>query len=219
MHNEALLQSLPAFDPRPVVLEGQYLRLEPLADRHAVDLFACGKDPAIWKYLPRAPLTSVEDTRNWIAQAVKLAEAGSQVPFAIVPKVPGSADTPAAAAGRAGGSSRYIDIRREDRGLEIGWTWVGTPWQRTAVNTEAKLLLMRHAFETLGAIRVQLKTDLRNLRSQQAIERIGGQREGIWRQHLILWDGYIRDTVMFSITRAEWPGVRAKLEQKLAAYA
>lgn len=218
MQNDALWKSLPAFEPRPVVLEGRYVRLEPLAERHAADLFACGNDPEIWKYLPRAPLTSVEDTRSWIAQAVKLAEAGSQVPFTLVPKIPGRAVTPPAAAGRAGGSSRYIDIRREDRGLEIGWTWVGTPWQRTAVNTEAKLLLMRHAFETLGAIRVQLKTDLRNVRSQQAIERIGGQREGVWRQHVILWDGYIRDTVMFSITRAEWPGVRAKLEEKLAAH-
>ncbi|HTL52193.1 MAG TPA: GNAT family protein [Planctomycetota bacterium] len=204
---------LPPFTPRPVTLDGRFVRLEPLAESMAEPLFHAGRDPDIWKYLPRAPLTSVDDTRAWIVEALKLVPSGSQIPFAIVPKIPGLDGSPP---NQPGGSSRYIDIRAADRGLEIGWTWVGTPWQRTAVNTEAKLLLMRHAFETLGAIRVQLKTDLRNVRSQNAIERIGAKREGILRKHVILWDGYIRDTVMFSVTREEWPEVQRRLEAKLS---
>ncbi len=114
--------------------------------------------------------------------------------------------------GRAIGSTRYFDIRPEHRGLEIGWTWLGVAHQRTAANTECKRLLLVHAFDVLGALRVQLKTDARNLRSQRAIERIGAVREGVLRAHMILPDGFVRDSVMYSITRADWPAVKSKLE-------
>jgi RimJ/RimL family protein N-acetyltransferase len=115
------------------------------------------------------------------------------------------------------GSTRYLDIRRENRGLEIGWTWLAAAVQRTAVNTECKYLLLRHAFETLGAIRVQLRTDLRNLRSQRAIERIGATREGVFRQERIMWDGYLRDSVFYSVIDCEWPAVKARLEARLGS--
>lgn len=114
------------------------------------------------------------------------------------------------------GSKSYLDVAPEHLRIEIGWTWLGAPARRTAVNTECKLLLLRHAFETLGCGRVQLKTDGRNLRSQTAIARLGAVREGVLRKHVILPDGFVRDTVMFSITADEWPGVRARLEDFLA---
>ena len=193
------------FDPRPVTLEGSTARLEPIADRHAADLFEAGKDERIWRYMPRRALASVDDAREMIRELVAAAQEGSQVPFAIVER----------ASGRAVGSTRYFDIRREHRGLEIGWTWVGVAWQRTAVNTECKLLMLEHAFERLGALRVQLKTDARNVNSQRAIERIGGVKEGVLRSHMVMPDGFVRDTVMYSVTAAEWPGVRERLAELL----
>lgn len=124
-----------------------------------------------------------------------------ELPFAILDR----------ASGRAAGSTRYLEIRPEHRGLEIGWTWLGRAYRRTAVNTECKYLLLRHAFEVMGAVRVQLKTDARNLASQRAIERIGGVREGVLRRHMVLADGFVRDSVMFSVTDTEWPGARERL--------
>jgi RimJ/RimL family protein N-acetyltransferase len=192
----------PIFDPQSVTLEGGHVRLEPLARRHAEDLFEVGKDETIWPYMPRPPLKSVEDTRAWIDQALEVAATDTQIPFAIIER----------ASGKAIGSTRYMDIRRNDRGLEIGWTWIGTAFQRTAMNTECKYLLLRHAFEELGAVRVQLKTDLRNARSQRAIERLGAVREGVLRNHMVQWDGFIRDTVYYSVIEGEWPGVKRRLE-------
>jgi len=119
--------------------------------------------------------------------------------------------------GRIAGCTSYMDIHPKDRGVEIGRTWVGTAYQRTAVNTTAKYLLLRHAFETLGANRVQIKTDERNLQSQAAIARLGAQREGILRAHKVLPDGYLRNTVMYSVTAAEWPAVKSRLESFLYA--
>jgi len=181
------------------------VRLAPLAPRHAEDLFVLGRDEVIWIYMPRPVLKSVEDTLGWIQEALAVAAEGSQIPFAIIHR----------ASGKAIGSTRYLDIRREHRGLEIGWTWVGTAYQRTPVNTECKSLLLTHAFEELGAVRVQLKTDLRNERSQQAIERIGAAREGVLRKHMVRWDGFIRDTVYYSILASEWPDVKRRLENLL----
>jgi len=181
------------------------VRLEPLTPRHAEDLFVAGRDEAIWTYMPRPVLQSVEDTRGWIEEALSAAATGTQIPFAIMLRV----------GGQAIGSTRYLEIRREHRGLEIGWTWVGTAYQRTSVNTECKILLLRHSFEELGAVRVQLKTDLRNERSQRAIERIGAVREGVLRKHMALWDGFIRDTVYYSIVESEWPDVKHRLERLL----
>ena len=152
--------------------------------------------------MPRPKLGSVSDARQMIEAAKVAAADGSQLPFAVVER----------ATGRAIGSTRYLDIRRNDRGLEIGWTWLGAAYQRTPTNTESKYLLLRHAFDDLGTIRVQLKTDLRNERSQRAIERLGAIREGVLRKHVILWDGFIRDTAYYSILDNEWPGVRKRLE-------
>ena len=128
--------------------------------------------------------------------------APSQIPFAIVET----------GKGRTVGSSRYLNIRNEHKSLEIGWTWIGQEWQRTAVNTQVKLLLMSHAFEQLGCVRVEFKTDARNERSQQALLRIGATREGVLRNHMIVQNNYVRDSVYFSVTEAEWPAVKARLE-------
>lgn len=191
------------FHPQPVTLEGTHVRLESLASQHAEDLFVAGRDETIWTYMPRPVPKSLEETLAWIQEALVMAAEGSQIPFAVIHR----------ARGRAIGSTRYLEIRRENRGLEIGWTWVATAYQRTPVNTECKYLLLRHAFEALGAVRVQMKTDLRNERSQRAIERIGAVREGVLRRHMVLWDGFIRDTVYYSGT--EWPAVRRRLEALL----
>jgi RimJ/RimL family protein N-acetyltransferase len=189
-------------DVRPLVLEGTYARLEPIDLRHAEDLYGVGSDDRIWLYMPRPALRSVADARQMIEAATVAAWDGLQLPFAIIER----------ATGRAVGSTRYLDVRRNDRGLEIGWTWLGVAYQRTPINTECKYLLLRHAFDELGAVRVQLKTDLRNVRSQTAIERLGATREGVLRKHVILWNGFIRDTVYYSILDDEWPGVRRRLE-------
>ena len=193
------------FDPQPVTLEGMHVRLEPLAHCHAEDLFEAGRDEGIWQYMPRPALKSILDTQTWIDEALEVATSGSQIPYAIIER----------ASNRAVGSTRYLDIRRDDRGLEIGWTWVGTQFQRTAVNTECKYLLLTHAFEDQGAVRVQLKTDLRNEPSQRAIERLGAVREGVLRRHMVLWDGFVRDSVYYSIIDSEWPEVKQRLERLL----
>jgi RimJ/RimL family protein N-acetyltransferase len=193
----------------PVTLDGRQVRLEPLADQHAADLFAAGREPQVWAYLWRDALVSVEDTQAWIAEALQTAAAGAQLPFAIVHR----------ASGRAVGSTRYLDIVPADRRLEIGWTWLAREHWRSAVNTECKYLLLRHAFETLGCLRVQLKTDQRNERSQRAIERLGALREGILRKHMILSmkGDYQRWTVMYSIVDDEWPDIKSRLEDRMQA--
>ena len=189
----------------PITLEGRWARLEPLAERHAADLSAVSNDPEIWRYMPMA-LMSGEQVREWIAETLALQAGGAVLPFAIVERE----------SGRAIGGTRYLDIRPNDRGIEIGWTWLARRAWRTAINTECKYMLMRHAFETLGCIRVQLKTDRHNERSRRAIERIGGQFEGILRQHMILRDGtYRRDSAYYSILDAEWPAVKERLEAAL----
>jgi predicted thioesterase/RimJ/RimL family protein N-acetyltransferase len=195
----------PRFDPRPVTLEGTHVRLEPLAAKHVAGLFEAGRDASIWRYLPRLPFATEDDARSFVEAAMEGTAKGSEVAFASV----------SLADGRVVGSTRYLDIRRGDRALEIGWTWLTTAAQRTPVNTECKYLLLRHAFDDLGAVRVQLKTDARNERSQRAIERIGGLREGVLRRHMTLPDGHVRDTVMYGITDLEWPAVKARLEERL----
>lgn len=188
-------------NPQPIVLTGQIARLEPLDPRHADDLFEFGRDTGVWTWTTQPAFRDIEDTREWIAAARDLAAQGLQIPFAIID----------AASGRAIGSTRYLDIRRADRGIEIGFTWIARPFQRTAVNTECKFLLLRHAFETLGCVRVQLKTDLRNLQSQRAIERLGAVREGVLRKYQLTQNDFMRDTLMYSIIDDEWPAVRARL--------
>jgi N-acetyltransferase len=191
----------PEFDPRPVTLSGEHVRLEPLAPHHAEQLFDAGSDSRLWHYMPVPPPTSVEDIAGWIEQATVAMASGSEVAFAVVET----------AAGRAVGSTRFLDIRRPDRGLEIGWTWIEPAVQRSVVNTESKLLLLTHAFDDLGAFRVQFKTDGRNAASQRAIERLGAVREGVLRRNRLCWDGHLRDTVYYSIIDAEWPLIRRRL--------
>lgn len=190
----------------PLVLEGEHVRLEPLGQEHAEDLLEAAADPAIWRYLPIAQPRTVESIRNWIAESGEGKPIANSIAFAIVHRP----------SGRAVGSTRYLDIQPPNRGLEIGWTWLGTAQQRSAVNTECKLLLLRHAFDGLGAVRVQLKTDSRNRQSQAAILRLGAKKEGTLRNHMILWDGHLRHSVYFSIVDSEWPAVKTRLEKALA---
>lgn len=192
-------------DPAPIVLQGSVVRLEPLDQRHAPDLLSAAADPDIWAFLPAYQPKSLAGMQAWIAEA-RSGAGEEQIPFAIVRR----------SNGRAVGSTRFLEIRRDSRALEIGWTWLGKEVQRSAVNTECKLLLLTHAFEELGALRVQLKTDRRNLRSQRAIERLGAVKEGVLRKQRINHDGYVRDAVYYSIVDDEWPTVKAGLLRRLA---
>lgn len=191
--------------PEPVTLEGEVARLEPLVAGHHAELLDVALDPRIWEHgLSR--IESGEDLREYIEQALREARQGSSLPFLIRER----------AGGRAVGSTRYGSIEPAHRKIEIGWTWVAPAWQRTAINTECKYLLLSHAFEDLGADRVELKTDARNAVSRAAILRIGAIEEGILRHHMVAAGGRVRDTVYFSILADEWPGVKAGLERKLA---
>lgn len=189
-------------NPTPVVLYGEQVRLEPLDHSHIDQLLEAGNADEIWQYMPVPRPESRQVMASLIDKAWKAASVGVEVPFAIIDDQSGAAV----------GSTRYIDIRRPDRALEIGWTWLGLKWQRTALNTECKYLLLRHAFDDLGALRVQLKTDGRNERSQRAIERIGAIKEGTLRRQRLMWDGVFRDTIYYSILDTEWPAVKARLE-------
>ncbi len=186
-------------DVKPVVLEGEAVRLEPLGQNHAQGLYSRGRFEPDWQYMPRACFVDAADVRHWIDEAL---QAEAQLPFAIIER----------AKGRVAGSTRYLNIRPAQRSVEIGLTWLVQDYQRTVVNTEAKLLLLAHAFEHLGCIRVEFKTDARNLRSQQALERIGAVREGVLRQHMIVQGGYRRDSVYFSVIDTEWPQVKQRLQ-------
>jgi RimJ/RimL family protein N-acetyltransferase len=171
-----------------------------MSAEHAQGLYNRGRVAADWGYLPRACFVDLADTRQWIDEALA---APGQLPFAIVETVKD----------KVVGSTRYLNIRAEHRALEIGWTWLGQEWQRTSINTEAKLLLLSHAFERLGCVRVEFKTDERNLRSQTALQRIGATREGTLRNHMIVQGNYVRDSVYFSVIDGEWPAVKGQLER------
>ncbi len=192
-------------NPEPITFSGQFVRLEPLSLNHAKDLAVAGDEKKIWDYMPILAPQSVEDVEVAIRSALAAQEAGTRLPFAIIDL----------RTDKAVGSTSYLDLSPSDQRIEIGWTWLGAAARRTAINTECKYLLLRHAFEMLGCGRVQLKCDGRNLRSQNAIKRIGGKFEGVLRKHMILPDGFVRDTVMFSILKTEWPAVKTHLEAKL----
>lgn len=187
----------------PITLEGNHVRLEPLALAHAHDLFEMSRYAEIWEYMIGARPQTIEEMQAWIDTALKQTATGTNIWFAIVRR----------SDNRAVGVTSYLNISHADRGLEIGGTWLSPEVWRTAINSECKYLLLRHAFETLGCIRVQLKTDERNLRSQNAIARLGAVREGILRKYQVTHSGHQRNTVMFSIIDSEWPGVKLKLEQ------
>lgn len=191
----------------PVTLHGNVARLEPLTRAHHAALCEVGLEPELWRFIPQQ-VSTADEMAAYIEKALDEQQRGASIPFAIVEL----------ASNRVIGSTRYMNIEREHRRAEIGCTWVGPAWQRTAVNTEAKYLLLRHAFETVGCMRVELKTDSLNDKSRNAILRIGAKEEGIFRNHMVMSTGRIRHTVYYSIVEAEWAGVRAGLEQKLAAY-
>jgi RimJ/RimL family protein N-acetyltransferase len=193
-------------NPTPVVLYGEHVRLEPLDHRHAEALLEEAQSDDVWRFMPVPRPETLEVMTSLIDKAWKAASLGAEIPFAIID---GEADRPI-------GSTRFIDIRRPDRGLEIGWTWLAARTHRSAANTEAKYLLLRHAFEDLGALRVQLKTDGRNERAQRAIERIGAVKEGVLRRHRLMWDGVFRDTVYYSVLDSDWPAVKERLQGFLA---
>ena len=190
---------------RAVILTGKHVRLEPMTEDHVPGLAEIGAGQTFWDFMLYGNINTVDDMRNWVNDILSRAEKGTDLPFVAIHL----------ASGRVAGATRYLNIMPRDRGLEIGGTWYGAEFQRTPVNTECKYLLLRHAFETLGCIRVQLKTDSRNERSQKAIERIGAVKEGMLRNHMILPDGRYRHSVFYSILDTEWPGVKRRLEEML----
>jgi RimJ/RimL family protein N-acetyltransferase len=188
----------------PVTLEGAHVRLEPLSKAHLAGLAEVGLDEELWRWIPTAVRTR-EEMATYIETALEEQRRGGALPFAILEK----------ATGRAIGSTRYGNIDRTHHRVEIGWTWVAREWQRTAMNTEAKYLLLKQAFESLGCMRVELKTDSLNEKSRAAILRIGAKEEGIFRNHMITASGRIRHSAYYSIIDSEWPAVKARLETRL----
>ncbi len=191
-------------DIKPVILEGTYVRLEPLTLEHLPGLCEVGLDPGLWRWTPTM-LRTPGDMRGYVLEALQGQEHGTVLPFATLER----------STGTVVGSTRFGSIEPKHMGVEIGWTWLGQRWQRTPMNTEAKYLLLRHAFEKLGCIRVSFKTDSLNERSLNALARLGAQQEGIFRNHMLTHSGRIRHTVYFSIINSEWPLVKSQLEVKL----
>jgi len=190
----------------PVILEGRRVCLEPLSLAHQTGLATVGLDEELWRWIP-TPVRTSEEMSAYIVTALDEQSRGVSLPFALIEK----------SSGRAIGCTRYGNIDRTHHRVEIGWTWVAPAWQRTGVNTEAKYLLLRHAFETLGCMRVELKTDSLNEKSRAAILRIGAREEGTFRNHMITVSGRIRHTVYFSILDSEWPGVKSRLQSMMQA--
>jgi RimJ/RimL family protein N-acetyltransferase len=189
----------------PATLRGRHVVLEPLRADHVEELWPAAAERDLWAYMTYDVATP-EDLRQWIVDRTAPVARGEALPFLLRD----------ARTGQAFGSSSLFDINAAFHTLELGHTWVGASHRRTAANTEAKLLLLGHAFETLEAIRVQLKCDARNLRSAAAMERIGAVREGVIRHQRLLQDGHKRDAIVFSVTDDEWPAVKARLQGMLA---
>ena len=186
------------------MLKGRYIELHPLTREHHEQLCRVVLADDLWK-LPYTPMPSPQTMGVFIETALEWQKNGTALPFAIVDKV----------SGQVIGTTRLANYDAVHRAAEIGWTWLGTQWQRTAANTEAKYLLLTHAFEVMACIRVFLKTDVLNARSRAAIQRLGAREEGIFRRHMIMPDGRVRDSVFYSIIESEWPAVKAELERKL----
>jgi RimJ/RimL family protein N-acetyltransferase len=197
----------PPFEPKPVVLTGRVVRLEPLGPEHADGLLAAGRHEELWRVTVQPPLVSAAAVTRYLEEAAVNLARGEEVPFAIV-----SCDS-----GAVVGSTRWMDISRAHRRVEIGGTWLAPAAQRTLANTEAKYLQLVQLFEVLGAVRVQFKTDLRNTQSQRALEKLGAIREGVLRRHMVVRDGFVRDSVYYGITDVDWPGVKRRLLERLAA--
>ncbi len=189
----------------PVTLTGRHLRLEPLCIEHVAALADAGADPAIWTWYPQSA-HGPERMRAWVQQALDWQASGVALPFVQVDVT----------SGRVIGSTRFGAIEASHRRAEIGWTWLNPAFQRSAANTESKYLMLCHAFETLGLVRVEFKTDSGNQASRRALARIGATEEGIFRNHMIVEGGRLRHSVYFSIIDSDWPAVKAGLERKLA---
>jgi N-acetyltransferase len=189
----------------PITLTGKLVRLEPLSLAHTAELAEAGKEASVWQYMRYGQVTTEAKMGELVGLLLEWQERGTDLPFAVMHLE----------SGRAIGMTRYMNISQADRNLEIGGTWYAPAWQGTGVNTESKYLLLRQAFEGLGCLRVQFRTDVRNLRSQKAIERLGAVREGVLREHMILPDGTVRSSVFYSILRGEWEGVKRHLEARM----
>ncbi|MGI8786358.1 MAG: GNAT family N-acetyltransferase [Pyrinomonadaceae bacterium] len=188
----------------PVTLEGEAVRLAPLKLEHLSDLFEAASDESLWLWTTNI-IKSREDMLRYVETALGESERKISLPFVTIEK----------SSGLIIGSTRFGNIDVKNRRAEIGWTWINPKWQRTRINTEAKYLMLRHAFETWNCVRVELKTDVLNEKSRKAIERIGAKQEGIFRRHVLTDAGRFRDTVYFSIIDSEWQSVKANLESKL----
>lgn len=193
-------------DIQPVTLEGRHVRLEPLRLAHIPALNQAANDPRIWEFTSAVARTPLE-MQAYVDTALDWQQAGTAVPFVTVVR----------ATGAVVGSTRFANIDVANRRAEIGWTWLNPRWWRTAVNTEAKYLMLRHAFERWHCVRVELKTGTKNQRSRDAILRLGATEEGILRRHVLQPDGSWRDTVYFSILDDEWPAVKRELERRLSS--
>jgi len=191
----------------PVTLEGQQVRLEPMSLAHVPALWRVGAHEDIWRYMPYA-MGSEDDMRAYIEAELARQQAGLVVRFVTIAK---AIDQPV-------GSTSYLNIDRHHRRVEIGGTWITPAWQRSAINTEAKYLQLRHAFETLGCIRVEFKTDSLNTKSRQALARLGATEEGTFRNHMVMPSGRLRHSVYFSITNDEWPRVKTHLAGLMSSY-
>ena len=188
----------------PVTLTGRHVRLEPLSLDHLDRLCEVGLEESLWRWTV-ATVQTVADMKEYVATALRARAEGSALPFVTIEQ----------ASGRIVGSTRYGNIDQDNRRLEIGWTWIAPAWQRTVINTEAKYLMLLHAFEVLDCNRVEFKTDSQNEKSRRALLRIGATEEGVFRNHMIVQGGRLRHTVFFSIIKSEWPAIKANLEAKL----
>lgn len=189
-----------------VTLEGEHVRLEPLDEARLDELWEVARDPVLWRWIP-FPIVSRDDLRAYVETALAGREAGTMLPFVTVER----------ASGRVVGSSRFGNIVAADHRVEIGWTWVGTPWQRSGVNSEAKLLMLDHAFGPWHCHRVEFKTDSLNEQSRSGLLGIGATFEGIFRNHMVTHTGRMRHSAWYSITDDDWPAVRARLVARISA--
>ncbi|MBT2639536.1 MULTISPECIES: GNAT family protein [unclassified Bacillus (in: firmicutes)] len=189
---------------KKVTLEGNTVNLMPMESSQLDGLWGAGQDQSIWEFTS-SKVRNKDEMEKVIEAAMAERKKGTQIPFTVLNKK----------IGKIVGSSRFLDISEPHRSLEIGWTWYSPEYWRTSVNTETKMLMLQYAFEEMGVNRVQFCTDSRNVRSQTAIARLGAQKEGVLRKHRIIADGYVRDTVVFSILKEEWPKVKTGLQEKL----
>jgi RimJ/RimL family protein N-acetyltransferase len=191
-------------NPQPITLTGTRVQLQPLSESHLDPLSEVGLDPDLWKWIP-IQVIDRDQMLRYIQSALAEQQKGVSIPFATIDR----------ASNKVVGSTRFMSIDVPNKRLEIGATWIAKPWQRTSINTEAKYLMMRHAFETLGCNRLEWKTDALNTQSRNAILRLGAKQEGIFRHHVVTWTGRLRDSVYFSVIAPEWPEVKKGLEAKI----